>query len=754
MSIDGARTAALRPAGVIVLTALSSALALQPAGGLHAQAGPGLSSYGDATARALHRSAMARRERMDESVVSYTAVVRQRIAAALRMPLKDRTLYRSEASHRLWWHRDGENLVQVLAFREQTPVGVNREDIELDRFDTAFEPTNDRLFFGFAESDEDMGEPGGDDFWFEHPLYPEHVDAYRFTSGDTLTLRLPDGRVVRAVELRIVPRQANVHRMTGVLWIEPGSGALVRAVYRLSDTFDAFRDIPDLEEEEDEDLSFIPAILKPWTVDISMISVDYGLWDFEVWMPRTMRMEGVVAAGILKAPISLDFAYDIESVTTEASAAEDASEELPEVRFATRSEAMAYLNELAFGRRVPIDSRARGGSGPDRVRYIFPEDRTFLTESPELPPPIWEESEGFASDEELRESFDELADLPRAPLPQTPRTFRWGFQRPDLIRFNRVEGLAVGARLQARPETFLGPLSVTLTGHVGYADPEPSIRLETARETLRRRIAWSGYNQLASIDAEARHLGLGNSVTGFLFGRDDGDYYRRSGTALEWTPPSARRAAFRVGAHAEYHRPVGVETDFAVFKLWKDDWAFRPNLPAEEGWEYAAFVEISPWWGTDPRLAQGGLDVKVLAATGMSELVRTSLSGRLAVPLPADLRLGLEAGVGSVLGTPTVQRLWYVGGPRTLRGYGPRQMGGEAMVRGRAELARTLNFGAVSLFSDYAWAGDRADFAPDRGFYSTGLGLSIVDGLIRFDVGYGLKAPRNVRLDLYLDAAL
>ena len=52
-------------------------------------------SYRDATARRLHESAMAARERMDDDVLKYTAVVRQRIAAALRMPLKDRTLYRS-----------------------------------------------------------------------------------------------------------------------------------------------------------------------------------------------------------------------------------------------------------------------------------------------------------------------------------------------------------------------------------------------------------------------------------------------------------------------------------------------------------------------------------------------------------------------------------------------------------------------------------------------------------------------------------
>lgn len=742
----------LRPTllGAAFFGVLWASAAVRPA----AAAPQDTTSYEDTTARALHEAAMAARERIDESVVSYTAVVRQRIAAAIRMPLKDRTLYRSEASHRLWWNRDADNLVQVLAFREQTPIGVDPEHVDFDRFDVAFDPMNDRLFFGFASNDEDMGERNGNDFWFEHPLYPEYVDAYRFISGDTITLALPDGRSVRAIELQVVPKVADVHRMTGALWIEPETGSLVRAVYRLSDTFDAFRDIPDLQEEEDEDLSFIPGMFKPWTAEISMISVDYALWDFEVWMPRSMRMEGVLGAGILKAPISFDYAYELESVTTEQSLAEGAIDELPEIRFATRSEAMAYLNERAFGMRVPFDTREWIDSDSGRSRLIYPQDRAFLMENPELPPPIWESAPGFASEDELRESFSDLADLPLAPLPQTPTTFRWGWQRPDLIRYNRVEGLSIGARLQVRPQTFLGPLSVTATARVGHADSEPEGRLDVTRETLRRRVTVSAFHELASLEPDARHLGLGNSVMAALFGRDDGDYYRRSGAALEWSPPVARRRAWRVLGYAEYHQPVSVETDFALFKLWKDDWSFRPNVRAEEGWELGGVVELLPWWGTDPRLAQGGLHVTLQGATGDYEFGRGSVVATTVVPFPAALRLGLEAGAGTIVGTPSAQRLWYVGGPRTLRGYAPLRMAGEDLVRGRAELARSFSFGALSVFSDYAWAGDFDDFALSRGFYSLGSGLSLVDGLIRFDAGYGLKAPRGLRVDFYLDAPL
>jgi hypothetical protein len=736
--------------------AVSLALATPALGQRPPAGGDASRSYLDPTARALHEAAMAEHDRYDESVLSYTAVVRQRIGAALRMPLKDRTLYRSEASHRLWWNREGQNLVQVLAFREQTPAGVNREELELDRFDVSFDPVNDRLFFGFATRDEDLGEPDGDDFWFEHPLYPEYVASYRFSTGDTITLSLPDGRRVLAVELQVVPHEADVHRMTGALWIEPESGALVRAVYRLSDTFDAFRDIPDLREEEEDDLRFVPGIFKPWTAEISMITVDYSLWDFEVWMPRTMRMEGVVSAGILKAPITVDFAYEMESVTTVAQVERgEMEDDLPEVHFRTRSEAMAYLNELAFGREVPYDTYRRTYGSDDRpTRYIVPRDRDFLGESPELPPPVWESGPGFASEGELRESFDALAGLPAAPLPQVPATLRWGLQRPDLLRFNRVEGISVGVRGQIRPRTVFGPLSMTGTVRLGIADLEPNARLDVTRETLRRRITLSGYNELTSIDEGARHLGLGNSITAAIFGRDDGDYYRRSGGLLEWTPPAAERRTFRVRAYSEYHRPAETETDFALFRLWKDGWSYRPNLSAAEGWEHGLAIDLNPWWGTDPRLAQGGLDIATQAGSGMTDYARASLIGRLVFPLPADLRVALEAGGGTSWGTPTPQRLWWVGGPRTLRGYGPRVEGGEAFARGRLELARSFSFGSVALFSDYGWAGPRSGFDLSDGLYSIGAGVSLIDGLIRLDGAHGLVRPRDFRLDFYLDAIL
>ena len=110
-----------------------------------------------------------------------------------------------------------------------------------------------------------------------------------------------------------------------------------------------------------------------------------------------------------------------------------------------------------------------------------------------------------------------------------------------------------------------------------------------------------------------------------------------------------------------------------------------------EGWEYGGAIELTPYWGTDPNLVQGGFDISVMGGLGDFEYARAAIVGRTVVPFPWRLRFALEGGGGTSWGTPSAQRLWYVGGPSTLRGYDPRSLGGTSFGRGRAELARGRN---------------------------------------------------------------
>lgn len=745
-------------------------------------------AYLDPTAATLHAAASDAWGAIDDAVVRYTALVRQRIAAQLRTPLKDRTLYRNESAARVFWDREHETLTQVLGVRSQYPGradeleegGVERilDDFSIEG---AFDPGGDRLVFGMGSGDDsdDGSDPDDEGFWVAHPLGPGADSLYRYQSGDTLILSLPDGRELRAIRLDVLPRVADVHRMSGSLWIEPESGALVRAAYRLSQQFDAIRDLPELREEEEQGaFDNVPGIFKPWTFDMEVMAVDYALWDFRVWLPRSARFEGVVAAGLMKMPVSFDLSYGIESVVLDDDL-DDLAVEVPvqeEVHFRTRAEAMEYMARLARDRGIggdlqtPEPEWVYDGNG-----RLVPEDLRRLTTSRDLPPPIWDDAAGFTSASQLASIVDDLADLPIPPVAGFPWAANWGLQRPDLVRYNRVEGPAVGGRFQLRAGTPLGPISVVATGFLGFADLEPKARLTIERESLRRRTTLGGFRELRALDPRGRHLELGNSLNSLLFGRDDGEYLLATGVDLEVRPPSARRASWGLRLFAERQDPVEREMNFSLAHAFDGDWRFRPVLPAEEVEEVGAELTLSPWWGTDPLAPQFGVEVHARGARGRPETgddydyLRGRLTLRAALPVAEGRwRIGAEAGVGYIEGAAPLQQHWILGGPTTLRGFDATSTLGTQFGRGRLEVGRVYPAWTLVVFGDVAatrdrpewtldgvgaWAPDRDAWDYDDARWTAGVGASLLDGLIRLDLSRGLTGPgRRTRLDLYLDA--
>lgn len=750
----------------------------------------------DPVAREVYVAAVERWHTLDESILRYTARIEQRMAAAVRAPLKDRVLYRNETAVRAFWDRDHDPVVQVLGTRSSYPgrdIAVREGDLDwLDDlpFDEPFQPGGDRLLFGMADSDEDYmrvdvddrgAYESGDAFWFAHPLADEADAFYRFRSGDTLTVSLPDGRRLQAVELEVLPREADAHRITGALWIEPGSGALVRAVYRLSREFDAIRDVPELQTEDARDaIRWVPGIFKPWTFDLKMIAVDYGLWDFRVWLPRSMRVEGEAAAGIVKLPVSMDVSYQIESVTTEEEAAgeratdlqaraEDAAgsqaaagpeDDLQEAHFDTREDAMAFIASLLSEGDVPyVPMEESERPAQDReALLIVPAERSRVAESPHLPPPIWEEATGFPSDDELEAYVRSLAKLPAPPLLSS--RFRYGF---GPVRYNRVEGLAAGGRLGVD----LGRrYSVRATALLGLANLRPDVRVELERSTVLRRLSLELYHELRATDRQNKYFRLGGSANAFFFGNDWGDYYRATGAGFVWRPPAVARESYEVRVFGEHQRSVEVHTDFALFKAFSDGWAFRPNPPVDEIVEGGVEVRAAPWWGTDPTASQFGLEMR-----GRAALWRPLVGGkraryaearvvvRAALPLTGGewsaWRLGGELAGGTVWGKAPRQRAWYVGGTGTLRGFRPGTASGPTFARGRLEVARTYHAVGASLFGDMGWAGALDYFESDHLLYGIGIGATVMDGLLRFDVARGLNGPNpSFSVHLHVDAIL
>ena len=732
-------------------------------------------TFEDSAAQQLYIAARASWKTLDESILRYSAVIRQRTATAIRALFRDRVIYHNETAVRAFWERDHQPVVQVLGTRSEYPgrdIAMREGDMDwLDDlpFDEPFDPGSDRLVFGMAEMDDEPFEPSDDEFWIAHPLSEGADSLYRFRSGDTLTLSFHDGRRLQAIQLDVLAREADASRISGALWIEPETGALVRAVYRLSREFDAARDIPDLRREEERGtLRFIPGLFKPWTFDLTVIAVDYSLWDFKAWLPHSMRIEGKAAAGILKFPVSMDVSYQIESVILaddedpDAAVSADQPFEPPlkHVHFKTREEALAFIAELlSENEGVEYETLIDGPARP----MIAPKERHLVAESPHLPPPIWEEAIGFPSDSELERFVEKLADLPAPSVAQAAFGFHWGWARHDLIRYNRVEGPAVGGRL----EWALGRrFSLGTSGFFGLADLRPKVRLELERSTVLRRLTLGAFHELRPTDPGGRYLEFGNSLNAFFFGRDNGEYYRATGADLSWRPPVESRESFTFRAYAERQSAVANEIDFALFRAFDGDGTFRPNIEADHVEEAGAELRLAPWWGNDPGGVQLGIDLqgrwamwRVPGEDPRTDYQQASLTLRSIIPVAGDgwrrWNLGFEAAAGTTWGDAPVQRSWFLGGGTSLRGYSASVVSGLSFARARVEASRLFEAGSAILFGDAGWAGDRSRFDSDDILYGVGLGGSVLDGLIRLDFSHGLKGPhKGFRVDLYLDAIL
>ena len=759
----------------LVLSLAGATATAQPA---RAQRDFAPDTFEDSVAQLLYTSARANWQSLDESIQRYTAVIRQRAATSIRALFRDRVLYHNETVVRAFWERDHEAVVQVLGTRSEYPgrqIAIQNGDLDWLEdlsFDRPFDPGSDRLLFGIPDEGSLSLEPEDDEYWLAHPLAGGADSLYRFRSGDTLTLSLPDGRRLRAIQLDVLPREADANRISGVLWIEPESGALVRAVYRLSREFDAVRDVPDLQREEERGtFRFVPGLFRPWTFDVTMVAVNYSLWEFRAWLPHSMRIEGEAAAGVIKIPVTADVSYEIESVTLIEDEDPDPAAEanqpfmppLQEVHFETRAEAMAFIAQLLSEDETieyqSLDSADHGRSS----HLIAPKELHLVAESPHLPPPIWEDAVGFPSDAELARFVEKLADLPAPSIAQAAFDFNWGWARHDLIRYNRVEGPAFGGRL----EWALGRrFSLGTAGFFGLADLRPKVRLDLQRSTMRRRLALGAFHELRPTDPAGRYLDFGNSLNAFFFGRDSGEYFRATGADLTWRPPDGARESFTFRAYAERQSAVENGIDFALFRAFDGDGTFRPSIEADHVEEAGAELRLAPWLGNDPGGVQMGLELQGRWATWRvpgeeprTDYQQASATVRTIVPVAGDgwrrWNIGLEAAAGTTWGDAPLQRSWFLGGAESLRGYSASTLSGLSFGRARVEVSRLYEAGSAILFGDAGWTGERNDIDAGDVLYGVGLGGSILDGLIRLDLSHGLKGPhKRFRVDLYLDAIL
>ena len=710
------------------------------------------SAFLDSQARALAEGVRARQAKAERNITAYRALVQEQISFGMRALRRDRLLWRRETAARIDWQRNGPVGISVLGAREVLPVLVGKPQVPaaLRRFvpHLAFEPGDETLLMMPRDTS-----------GVRHPLAPRGERHYRFRSGGTTTMRLPDGRQITLRELEFLPRRKDFRLISGSFWIDDATHAIVQAVFRLSREFDLERDDPDDD---------VPGFMKPIRANMTYATIEYGLIEFRWWLPRLVAVEGWAQAGnMLRVPARYELAYSDYEVVGDTAAPPRLAEASP---VSVRCRNVVAVQVRVGGAGAVVDTAAarkqaeeRRAAEPDSVRerrereeaacarytMEIPDSTTLLT-SPLLGESPFALGEVLVTESELRELADQIKDIADAPWKVTAPRFSWGLGRQGLIRYNRIEGLAIGARLGVD----LGPATAEASVHLPTAAFEPSAELAVTRPTLGSQYQLRAYRSLNVMDRTRRPFALGYSLAALVFGRDELDYYRATGLELTGTPSPAREQWYAWRMFAQIERAVEKETDFSVRQLFDDSHEFPANRPADRADQYGAGLALRYWHGHDPDGFRFGAELDTEAASGTFQYVRPAVTLRTTFPLPGRFVGALEGATGSSGGDLPVQHLWYLGGAATLRGYAPATQFGEAFWRGRTEIATALPLFRIVGFGDVGRAASRDAVYEGRPLLSAGAGLSALDGLFRFDVARALRPPTGWRVAFYVDATL
>ncbi len=704
------------------------------------------SAYLDADARRLVAAARSRRETIDRSITRYQTTVKERIGVGIRALRRDRMLWRRELAVRIDWRRDSVGRIEVLGAREAIPAALPGpklpDHVRSEVTSYAFDPADDRLTVGWGPDHKERVDSSGKDRRMEmvHPLAPYSEAHYRFAAGDSSAVVFPGGRTIRLRELRVTPRRLEFRLISGSFWIDEESHAVVRALVRPARPFDFEQDIAS------EDGNDIPGFVKPIRAEVRFLTIDYGLWEGRWWLPRLIAMDAVATAGsFLQMPLRYELVYsdyEVAGDTTMRRASRP-----PPADSTPPWDADSATHARCKEQGANVECRCRHGACRGFVVAVSPDTQQLMA-SGYLPPAFGNLGGGgdsLISSSEMEELTRALDRLPQAPWQFSARPPRWG-----LARFNRVEGLALGAR----GELDLGRLRLDGAGRIATSDGELDLEAGLLRVTGAARLRLTGYRRLSGVDPTARSLGVGNSLGALLLGRDDGDYFRAAGAEVTVVPAVTLPQRFTIRVFAEQQRRALKRTDFSVPHAFQDRHVFRPNITADSADQIGAAFTVRTQRGIDPERPQWTAEVTLEGSVGTFRFGRASTTLRVAAPLGPRIAGAVELAGGMADGRVPVQSFWYLGGPGTLRGYGGNAMSGDAFWRARLELANRWPAARAVLFADVGRAGPRDHLSLARSLAGVGVGVSFLDGLLRLDLARAVRAPTGWRLDFYTDAAL
>ena len=301
------------------------------------------SAFRDPSAWTLLLRARAARLAQDSALRSYDAKSYMRVSVGLgvRRFGPERLLFRAEQAARVRWARESGVWVETTGRRAVVPMGG--ADIDMSpATPIPYFPGREALWFPSEELRKVREEVNEADLI--HPLAKGAEAYYKYATGDSVAIRLPDGRAISLRELRITARRPEWRAFVGSFWFDVDQGSLVRAAYRMAADVDIWREVNEETRREIAELErkaatdtgkaaraarehaqrhrdeqgigakIAQGMFSPMRARISAITVEYGLYEGRFWLPKQNVLEGDMVATFMRLPVRYEESYRYNSV--------------------------------------------------------------------------------------------------------------------------------------------------------------------------------------------------------------------------------------------------------------------------------------------------------------------------------------------------------------------------------------------------------------------------------------------------------
>jgi len=584
-----------------------------------------------------------------------------------------------------------------------------------------------------------------------HPFAPDGPEFYHYEAlADRVTLTTADGRAVTIQSLRVTPRRDAASVVVGRLWVDWETAEVVRFTFRFVGTSPWDAPVRATTRDSARAVRNSRRIGRILTLDVDL---EYALQEGRHWMPYRQ-----ILAGTVQVPAVADIVVPFEVISTfdeyRINRGEAVTFLLPaterDTSRAAREALRDSLRRIRRGQLEPPDSTrwwSRGGRLAGGGRYEIhraPEDSLRLFNA-------WEDQLDFApraaDDARLRELRGELAaradELPASLTGR--RSHGFGYERlADAVRFNRVQGSAVGLGYRVRVP---GVPFTTAYGMVRYGTSDERVvaRLTAVRDAPGGLLRVALHRDLIDLDPFSRGLTLANSLRAVISGRDEADYALATGGSVGYARTVGRGMELTTTVRLERQRTVAGGAVSRLNDLFGGSGRFRENPPIRDGTFVGGLVTL------DQSTFSSGwqLNAEVLAGDGTST-ARVFGTSRFAFGVDEGVTVRAHGGVATRPLLPQME--FRAGGIGSVRGFNHGTQRGQAFWAVQADWAIIPAAVRPVLFLDAGQAGALRDLDQQKVLVGGGAGLSILRGLLRFDLSHPITPDRGegIRLDILI----